>query len=74
MTTNAERSSRFDELTPAQSLFAQEKQATPGHRAERYDMVFLYRETGSSTQRWLIDPKGRVADSVTFHRTPAQHV
>jgi hypothetical protein len=58
------RSRAAAQLTAAQRRFAQEHKAIPGMRSGVRDrLVFVYRDGDcGGTQRWLVDPAGRVVD------------
>jgi hypothetical protein len=58
------------ELSPQQRRFAQEHGAIPGMHAGMYDRsVYVYRDEGWRTCRWLVDPTGKVEDFVSLRRS-----
>jgi hypothetical protein len=63
------------ELSPQQHRFAREHGATPGMRGGEHDRsVYVYREEGWRTCRWLVDPAGRVVDftSLRYPSAPSE--
>jgi hypothetical protein len=60
-----------DDLSPQQHRFAEERGATLGARARvSGQSVFVYRDEGWRTCRWLVDPAGNVVDFATMRRAP----
>jgi hypothetical protein len=58
------------ELTPDQLRFAQERGATLGACAAGYARsVYVYRDEGWRTCRWLVDPDGKIMDFVMMRRS-----
>jgi hypothetical protein len=58
-----------DGLSPQQLHFADEHGATPGGVARtRNGSVFMYRDEGWRTIRWLVDPSGRVEDFISLRQ------
>ncbi len=57
------------ELTERQQRFARERGGILGARAEICGgSVFVYRDEGWRTCRWLVDPSGEIVDFVSLHR------
>ncbi|MEY2434096.1 MAG: hypothetical protein QOC92_3821 [Acidimicrobiaceae bacterium] len=59
------------QLTPAQARFADAHESYEHLRAA-HGGVFIYREQGMRTERWLVAPDGTELDCARMHRTPAE--
>jgi hypothetical protein len=58
------------ELSPQQRRFAQERGATLGACAAGHNRsVYVYRDEGWRTCRWLVDPDGKIVDLAMMRRS-----